>query len=85
MDNRRFGLGLVIGMTPAQDEKFDACMREARRLISSYSVFGPNCTTDAQVCLIRFGIPLSPSLTPYQIQDSLFDQRLVRSVNRCDP
>ena len=82
VDNGRTGLGLIIGMSPAQDKKFDKCMVDAHGQKDTYHVFANNCASAAQECLIYAGVPVSPSVTPSDLEQALFDGEFVNSIRK---
>lgn len=77
----RAGTGLLIGLSPEQDEAFDYCMNEKRLDNHRYSGIENNCTTAAQQCLVSVGVQIpGTAIFPQDFQDSLWRSGAVVDV-----
>ncbi|WP_342769034.1 RHS repeat-associated core domain-containing protein [Solilutibacter pythonis] len=85
----RSGMGLMVEMTPKQDARFDACMQgeKDKPTMGDYNFATNNCTTAAQGCLLRAGIPIPMSMSPARFREALFNAGVVKSViwHRANP
>ena len=79
---KRTGLGLVVELNEAQDAEYDQCMLYLKTTTTGDDYNGlTNCTSPSQMCLIKVGVPISPSIFPVSYRQELLDSGSVKFIN----